>query len=298
MSEPVDQDQDGQPIEGFNESNNRKKALFGLIGICEGLTADQELTADEVVFLDVWLKENHALLAKDPDYIDLVDQVSDVLEDGIVTEDELEDLMATLRTLVEFRADEAFATERGEMEFLLGFLRGIAADQQLNEYEVLALRTWLHQTLLPTDKWPTSVLLERVRQIVADRRIEDDEAADLLETVSGIIGQGMQVGVTTGMSTTLPLDQVESVDFDGKTFCVTGKLASGPRKQFEDAIRRKGGTPMSSVSRKLDYLIIGTLASRDWAQSTHGTKIEKAMAIREKGGDIAVLSEEVLYRYL
>lgn len=297
MGEPLDQD--GQPLQqGFNLGNNRRKALYGLLGICEGLTADQELTHDEVVFLDVWLKENYELLRGDPDYQDLVDHVTDVLEDGIATHEELDDLMGTLRTLVEYRADEALGTERGEMEFLLGFLRGISADQELNEYEILALRTWLRHTLLPTDKWPTSVLLERVRQIVKDRRIEDEEAADLLETVTGIIGNGMEIGVVSGMSTALPLDFVESVEFDGKTFCITGKLACGSRRRCEDAIRRKGGTPQSSVTAKLDYLVIGTLASRDWAQSSHGTKIEKAMAIRDKGGNVVVLSEEVLYRFL
>ena len=170
MSEQLDQD--GQPIEkGYHFANNRRKALYSLLGICEGLTADQELTHDEVVFLDVWLKESHEQLRGDPDYRDLIDHVGDVLEDGIATHEELDDLRGTLRTLVEFRADEAMMTERGEMEFLLGFLRGISADQTLNEYEVLALRAWLRYTLLPTDKWPTSVLLERIRQIVKDRRI-------------------------------------------------------------------------------------------------------------------------------
>ena len=91
---------------------------------------------------------------------------------------------------------------------------------------------------------------------------------------------------------------VKHIEFDGKTFCITGKLASGPRKQCEAAIRSKGGVPQSSVTRKLDYLVIGTLASRDWAQSTYGTKIERAMAIREDGGSVVVLSEEVLYQHL
>lgn len=297
MSELLDRD--GQPLEkGYHVANNRRKALYSLLGICEGLTADRELTHDEVVFLDVWLKENHEQLRHDPDYIDLADHVNDVLEDGIATHEELDDLLETLRTLVEYRAGEAVASERDEMEFLLGFLRGITADQELNEYEVLALRAWLRHTMLPTEKWPMSVLLERVRQIVKDRKIEDEEAADLLETVTSILGNGMDVGVASGMSTALPVDVVEAIEFDGRTFCITGKLASGPRKRCEDAIRQKGGTPQSSVTRKLDYLVIGTLASRDWAQSTHGTKIEKAMEIREKGGTVVVLSEEVLYRHL
>ena len=291
-------DGDGQPLNrGYNATRNRRKALFTLLGICEGLLADNQLTRDEVVFLDVWLKEN-AELRDDPDYIDLVDAVQDILGDGLITEEELTDLQELLQTLVDFRSDEALSSERGEMEFLLGFLRGVAADQELNEYEILALRAWLRNTMLSNDKWPASVLLKRIRQIVADKRIEDAEAADLLDTITDIVGDGLQNGIASGLSTSLPVDPVNTVDFTGRSFCITGKLASGPRHRCEMAISSRGSIPQSSVNKTLDYLVIGTLASRDWAQSSYGTKIERAMELRDQGNRLLIISEEVLYRFL
>jgi len=291
-------DQDGQPLEkGYHRGNNRRKAFYSLLGIAEGLTADNELTPDEVTFLDVWLKENQDL-HKDPDYQDLVDIVEDVLADGLLTHDELTDLLGMLNTIVEIRGDEAFSSERGEMEFLLGFLRGISADQELNEFEILALRAWLNHTMLSTEKWPASVLVDRIRRIVSDRCIEREEADDLLETINDIIGKGMELGVPTGISTNLPVTEVGTLHIAGKSFCITGKLASGPRRRCEEAIRSHGGIPLTTVTKRLDYLVIGTLASRDWAQTSYGTKIEKAMKIRDTGGELIIVSEETLYEFL
>lgn len=297
MSEP--RDHDGQPINTrFHYSNNRRKAFLGLLGLCEGLTADRELNADEIVFLDTWMKQNHEYLEGESDYEDIADAVADVLEDGIVTAEEQQDLMALLRSVVQYRGEEAYTCERSEMEFLLGFLRGIAADQALNEFEVLALKGWLRNTLLPLDKWPNNILVQRIAQIVEDRVIEAEEADDLLDTINALTGDSLSLGLTSGTSSTLPLDDVYSLQFQDKTFCITGKCAGGPRKKIEAEITNRGGIPKSSVTKKLDYLVIGTLSSRDWAQSAYGTKIEKAMTIREGGNQLLIISEEILYKSL
>ncbi|MBI2821152.1 MAG: NAD-dependent DNA ligase LigA, partial [Acidobacteria bacterium] len=60
----------------------------------------------------------------------------------------------------------------------------------------------------------------------------------------------------------------------GKTFIITGKLDSMPRSAAEDWIRRQGGTVLTSVSRKLDYLVVG---------ADPGTKLAKArkLGVRE-----------------
>ena len=42
----------------------------------------------------------------------------------------------------------------------------------------------------------------------------------------------------------------------------------------------------------LDYLVIGSLASREWAHTSHGRKIEKAMDYKKKGCSINIVSEE------
>jgi DNA ligase (NAD+) len=43
----------------------------------------------------------------------------------------------------------------------------------------------------------------------------------------------------------------------GKTFIITGKLESMPRSAAEKWIEERGGTILASVSKKLDYLVVG-----------------------------------------
>jgi hypothetical protein len=41
--------------------------------------------------------------------------------------------------------------------------------------------------------------------------------------------------------------------------------------------------------------VIGSIGSRDWIHSTHGRKIETAVAMRERGHSIALVGEEHWY---
>ena len=49
----------------------------------------------------------------------------------------------------------------------------------------------------------------------------------------------------------------EQADFAGKTFVLTGTLASTTRDEAKDMIRKRGGKISSSVSKKTDFVIAG-----------------------------------------
>ncbi|MGL4633975.1 MAG: helix-hairpin-helix domain-containing protein, partial [Cetobacterium sp.] len=71
----------------------------------------------------------------------------------------------------------------------------------------------------------------------------------------------------------------ENGKFSGKTFLFTGKLQRFKREEIKDLIESLGGTNLSSVSKKLDYLIVGEDA---------GSKLTKA----EEIGTINILTED------
>jgi DNA ligase (NAD+) len=70
----------------------------------------------------------------------------------------------------------------------------------------------------------------------------------------------------------------------GKTFVLTGTLASHTRDEAKRMIEERGGAVASSVSKRVNYVILGT---------TPGSKREKALSL-----GIPVLSEKEFIQLL
>jgi hypothetical protein len=67
--------------------------------------------------------------------------------------------------------------------------------------------------------------------------------------------------------------------------------------RIEQIISDKGSEINSSINKSVNYLVIGTLASRDWLYSSHGRKIEKALLLKCGGSEIRVITEPTLLKY-
>lgn len=74
-------------------------------------------------------------------------------------------------------------------------------------------------------------------------------------------------------------EQSKELPLSGKTFLFTGKLQRFTRDEIRDIIEKQGGKNLSSISKKLDYLIVGEDA---------GSKLKKAQEI----GTIEILTED------
>jgi len=134
--------------------------------------------------------------------------------------------------------------------------------------------------------WPISELSRRVNKMLDDKNIDEEEKAELLETLRQITGGD------TCSSTTLPLTvPPPEVVFKDKNYCFTGHFVAGTRKQVETIVLNKGGFTQANPTLKTDYLVIGILGSTTWIHSPYGRKIEKAVEIRETKG-INIISEK------
>jgi DNA ligase (NAD+) len=81
------------------------------------------------------------------------------------------------------------------------------------------------------------------------------------------------------MTSRLPaVDRPSDLPLAGKTFVLTGTLASMTREDAEAAIDRLGGKVSGSVSRKTSYLVVGVDA---------GSKLQKAQDL-----GVATLTED------
>lgn len=175
---------------------------------------------------------------------------------------------------------------------LVGICKALASDGTITEEEFGFLQSWLNVNQHAIDVWPANILAARINEIMEDQIPTPEERQDLFELITELVGQANQT-TPTNNSTALPLTKpAPPVFFANQGFCLTGRFVMGPRTNIEYEIKERGGTIHSNVTAETNFLIIGTIGSRDWLHSTHGRKIEKAISLAERGHPIALISEE------
>jgi NAD-dependent DNA ligase len=92
---------------------------------------------------------------------------------------------------------------------------------------------------------------------------------------------------------TLPTSKPQPANaFPGMTFLFAGTCTFGMRSQCQAAIETLGGINSGSVTKSLNYLVLGTYVTDSRAHETFGRKIEKAMEYRESGVPLVIEKEE------
>ena len=87
-------------------------------------------------------------------------------------------------------------------------------------------------------------------------------------------------------------EEVKAKDscFCGLKFCITGDFPDYERADVEYMILEHGGRPMTGVSGKTDYLIVGTYIDPVTGTPTMTSKHKKALELVDQGGKIQILT--------
>lgn len=176
---------------------------------------------------------------------------------------------------------------------MLGLAKGILADGIVQPSEVEAIRLWLNAHPSAARDWPVSAVWDRLERIFADGRVDADEREDLGELLRQVVGGDAGVLSQHGATTELPFDRpAPTIIWQGRVFVFTGKMACGTRKHCQDAAVGRGGVSDGTVTRRTNYLVLGAFGSRDWKHTSFGRKIEDAVALRDAGQSLAIISEQ------
>ncbi len=178
-----------------------------------------------------------------------------------------------------------------QVDTLIGLSMGITADGKVDQAEAEFLQSWLVQNCQIENPIVLN-LLSKVTEMLEDGILDDEESSELLAILRLISGEKPELGEVAKTSTLPICLPPPSIEFQGSVFLFTGTCAYGTRKQCQEAIESLGGINASSVTKKLDYLILGTYVTDSWAHESFGRKIEKAMEYRESGLPISIVTEE------
>ena len=175
---------------------------------------------------------------------------------------------------------------------LIGIGRGVIADGVVDETEAIFLGQWIENHREIADRWPVNVLYARITEMLKDGVLSPEEQRDLLETLREITG-GIFNFRDANRSTTLPMSHPQpAIRFENSVFALTGRFVFGSRAECEDVIADLGGTVVQSPTADTDYLVVGEIGSPDWAHSSFGRSIERAVELQGQGHGISIVSEE------
>jgi NAD-dependent DNA ligase len=175
---------------------------------------------------------------------------------------------------------------------LLGLARGLMADQELSNSEIRFLHEWLEERFLITSSFPGNVIDQRIKDVLEDGVITEEERSHLVDTLNMLIGDRLEDLAEQVDLTELWFDEVGLLEFNQARFCLTGNFVYGPMDVCRTAIEQRGGIVSPTVGDELQFLVVGGLGVDEWRSGGLGTKIESAMRLRATGKPVKIIPED------
>ncbi|MFG6468864.1 BRCT domain-containing protein [Roseateles sp. BYS87W] len=278
----------------FTRKDRVEKSINTLIGLLEGIGIDGKVSSGEVSMLRMWL-EDHADVAAQHPFNELVPAITGAIEDGVVDSEEHADLLWLCRRL---QNPEFLSLVTADLQRLHAVVGGIAADGVISVEEMRGLSDWLQEHEHLKTCWPYDEIETLTTKVLSDGRIDAAEHQMLLD----FFMEFLAVLDERTIERPLVLDEARQamsalcavapeVSFDGKAFCFTGASSKFRRAEFEAVVSELGGQAQQNVTASLDYLVIGAEGNPCWAFACYGRKVEKAVALRRKGVRIVLVHE-------
>ncbi|WP_394178424.1 BRCT domain-containing protein [Marinomonas posidonica] len=281
----------------YARASNKKKAIYSLKGILQGVVADTKLNTMEALYLNTWLLDSKPL-RDDPDAQDLLDLISDALVDGQFTAEELDDLNALITDIIEFRSFED-VTESDYLNEFLGLVSGIVADDQINAEEFEYLIDWINRhSDIMDDSTIRSVAakLMEFSELQQPTPTDEESLLSFLKQTAGI--RFLETGAADAHPMDHIADRIDSMNHERAAICFTGVFNTGTRKEVEAIAIKLGATPRKDPSKSIHYVVIGSQVSPDWKHTSFGRKIQKAIELRESGHPLIILTEQEWIRFI
>ncbi len=276
----------------FHKWSQLDKSVNTLLGLVQGIAIDGKINNSELNLLNLWLSDHQDLANKHP-FNELVPVLSQAIFDGVFTDDEREDIIWLCEKL---RSNEYFNEITADLQVLHGILGGIASDGVISPEELRGLRNWLDNHDHLKSCYPYDEIDSLITSALRDGKVDDQENKLLQGFFSEFLAILDNKTITAPLMTKAQSVQgvcasCPEIIFEGSKFCFTGASNRYSRSEFETLIKSLGGEPLSSVSNKVNYLVIGAEGNGCWAYACYGRKVEKAVELRKQGAKLLIVHE-------
>lgn len=276
----------------FTRKAEFEKEVNSLLGLIEGIAIDRAINDAEIQFLQLWL-DDHRINADKYPYSELIPVLEQSLSDGTLTEEEQADLIWLCNKLT---SADYFNAVTADLQKLHAILAGVASDGEISIDELRGLSSWLQERQHLKRCWPYDEVEALTTGVLADKKISIEEHNQLM----GFFGEFVSVLDNNTIVSPILIENLSvmgvcavcpEISFTNSVFCLTGQSHKYSRKEFGNLIQDLGGVFSPSITKKVQYLIIGPEGNPCWAYACYGRKVEKAIEMRKKGHLIMLVHE-------
>ncbi len=176
---------------------------------------------------------------------------------------------------------------------LMGILSGMVSDGELNDKEILFLKTWSLENPHIAGEYPANIIYRRIHEVLLDNLITEEERTHLLSELKNISGNDFSnTGSALPEQIASIFDDDPHIVFEENEFVFTGDFLFGTRPACTQATLKRGATVKDYVTQNTNYLVIGSRCSPAWIVDNFGRKIQKAADMANSGEfEISIIRE-------
>lgn len=192
------------------------------------------------------------------------------------------DFNTTKESIRHFANTFSYCEKTQTFRELLLILKAASSDKVITIDEAQFILQWLSQH--PTTEKDKSIIPIKhdLELAVKDGVIDADEQKSLLRQFRHLLD---------------PFEpRPKKVILYDKNFVLSGVFKNGGNKDHAaNFIIANGGTVYETVSRKIDYVVVGDVDCDEYAMGNYGTKVKRALEIQGENYPIRVIKEEDLF---
>ena len=278
----------------FCSKSNLHKSLNTLRGIIAGIVSDGEVNIKEIEEVKTWMEEQKRYVNLHP-YSELIPLLEDSFADGVLQQEELEDIEWFLDKATSENVFYDFITS--DLQVLQGILHGILADGIVDEEEVKTLSNWMKYAYHLKGCYPYDEIYTLLTEVLEDGKVDEQEQEMLKAFFAEFVGlsSSNRFKLDEDLRNSITLKGVCSIDplisFEKKKFCFTGHSLRAKRSELKAIVEKGKGIFLPNPTQKLNYLIYGAGGNQCWAYSCYGRKVERVIQLRKEGLDVQIIHE-------
>ena len=287
---------DAKAFRRFTKPSEHNKALSVLSGIVQGLEGDGSISKDEISELLNWCALHAHLQSRNP-FSELIPMIKAALKDGVLTDEEREDILWVCRK--NYFGRDYYDDVTNSLQVLCGYAHGLLADKELSNKEILALSEWIKANDFLAGHYPFDEINNQLTEVLKDGVNTENEREELILLLSNLIDYDESLNLSKTdfeeirkkHSTSGICEACQDLIINGHSFCFTGEFDRYDRPYAMAMVEKLGGVNKEKVSSRCQYLVVGNQSSPAWAYSCYGRKIERALQLKKEGKEIHIIKE-------